>query len=377
MVTAGVYLMCRINPILHLAPDAAHTIAWVGVATAFIGATAGCAQSDIKKVLAYSTVSQLGYMFLAVGCGAYDAAIFLMLTHAFYKALLFLSAGSVIHGMQDEQDIKKMGALARLMPLTAVAFLIGWFSIAGVPPLSGFWAKGEVLENAWSVTPALWAVAALTAILTAYYMGREYLLVFTGDPRWIARDPQPVAEHGPLAPADPRRVMTFPLVVLSICSVLGGFVNLPFHPNLDFLERWLAPVVGPSQIDHHLSVGALWAFGIADGAFAVTGILLALALWRGVVNRPALEPRFLFFAWFLDTALDRLIARPSTAFATFAANVLDLRVIDGAVNGLASAVRVGGDRARRIQTGYVRSYALVVVLGVVVLGAYLLIRVKG
>ena len=181
MVTAGVYLMCRISPILHLAPDAAHTIAWIGVATAFIGAMAGCAQTDIKKVLAYSTVSQLGYMFLAVGCGAYVAAIFLMLTHAFYKALLFLGAGSVIHAMDDEQDIKKMGALAKVMPLTAFSFLIGWFSIAGVFPLSGFWAKSDVLENAWAITPALWAAGALTAIITAYYMGREYFLVFTGE----------------------------------------------------------------------------------------------------------------------------------------------------------------------------------------------------
>jgi NADH-quinone oxidoreductase subunit L len=377
MVTAGVYLMCRISPILHLSPDAAHTIAWIGVATAFLGATTGCAQTDIKKVLAYSTVSQLGYMFLAVGCGAYDAAIFLMLAHAFYKALLFLGAGSVIHAMHDEQDIKKMGALARLMPLTALAFLIGWFSISGVPPLSGFWAKGEVLENAWAVSPALWAVAALTAILTAYYMGREYFLVFTGDPRWVELEPRAVSEHGALKPADPRRVMTFPLVVLSLCSVFGGFIDLPFHPHFDLLERWLAPVVGASLADHHQSTGALWAFGIADGAFAVTGVLLALALWRGVVNRPSLEPRFLFFAWFIDTAFDRLIARPSAALATFAATVLDLRVIDGAVNGLASAVRVGGERARRIQTGYVRSYALVLVIGVVILSAYLLIRVKG
>jgi len=184
MVTAGVYLMYRISPILHLAPDAAHTIAWIGVATAFIGAMAGCAQTDIKKVLAYSTVSQLGYMFLAVGCGAYVSAIFLMLTHAFYKALLFLGAGSVIHGMGDEQNMKLMGALRKYMPLTAFTFGIGWFSIAGVPPFSGFFSKGNVLENAWSVTPALWAVGALTAVLTAYYVGREYFLVFYGSERW-------------------------------------------------------------------------------------------------------------------------------------------------------------------------------------------------
>src|SRR6202167_3890129 len=194
MVTAGVYLMCRINPILHLAPDAAHTIAWVGVATAFVGAMAGCAQTDIKKVLAYSTISQLGYMFLAAGCGAYVAAIFLMLTHAFYKALLFLGAGSVIHGMADEQHIKLMGALRKYMPLTAFTFFVGWFSIAGVPPFSGFFSKGNILENAWSVTPALWAIGALTAVLTAYYVGREYFLVFYGSERWPTKSDSDASE---------------------------------------------------------------------------------------------------------------------------------------------------------------------------------------
>ena len=190
MVTAGVYLMCRINPILHAAPDAAHVVAWVGVVTALVAATIGCAQTDIKKVLAYSTVSQLGYMFLAAGTGAYVAAIFLMLAHAFYKALLFLSAGSVIHAMDGEQDLKKMGALRAFMPVTAVTFFVGWLSIAGVPPFSGFWAKSDVLENAWAVSPALWAIGAVTAVLTAYYMGREFFLVFMGDPRWQGACPR-------------------------------------------------------------------------------------------------------------------------------------------------------------------------------------------
>jgi len=375
MVTAGVYLMCRINPVLHLSPDAAHTIAWIGVATAFIGATAGCAQTDIKKVLAYSTISQLGYMFLAAGCGAYTAAIFLMLAHAFYKALLFLGAGSVIHAMDDEQDIKKMGALAALMPLTAFSFLIGWFSIAGVPPLSGFWAKGAVLENAWAVSPALWAAGALTAVITAYYMGREYLLVFTGEARWTARhDP---ASHSGGQPTDPRRVMTFPLVVLSVCSVFGGLIDIPWHPHLDFLARWLAPVVGANELVHHETSGAVVGFAVVEGALAVTGVALALVLWRGVVNRPALEPRFLLLAWCIDTAYDRFIARPSEAMAAFTASVLEVRVIDGAVNAVAGLARATGSRARRLQTGYVRSYALGLVAGTVVLIAYLLVRVKG
>jgi len=372
MVTAGVYLMVRINPILHLAPDAAHTVAWVGVITAFIGATSGCAQTDIKKVLAYSTVSQLGYMFLAVGCGAYDAAIFLMLTHAFYKALLFLSAGSVIHGMEDEQDIKKMGALAKLMPLTAATFLIGWLSIAGVPPLSGFWAKGEVLLNAWTISPALWAVAAVTALITAYYMGREYLLVFTGASRW----PRNAAGHE-LHPHEAGKVMTVPLVVLSFCAVLGGFINLPFHPHWDLLERWLDPVVAHSTVTHHYSLLHSWVFAVSDGVLAVAGVAIALALWRGVVNRPALEPNFLLRAWKLDDLLDRFVARPSTSLAVATDTVVENKVIDGAVTGLAQTVARGGNVIRRTQTGYVRNYALGIVAGTIVLVAYFLVRVHG
>jgi NADH-quinone oxidoreductase subunit L len=372
MVTAGVYLMCRISPILHLAPDAAHTIAWVGAATAFVGATAGCAQTDIKKVLAYSTVSQLGYMFLAAGCGAYDAAIFLMLTHAFYKALLFLSAGSVIHGMGDEQDIKKMGGLAKAMPLTSVAFLIGWLSIAGFPGLSGFWAKSDVLLNAWTVSPALWAVGALTAVITAYYMGREYLLVFTGESRW----PNDFDGH-PAHPHDPRKVMTVPLVVLSVAAIFAGFINLPFHPRWVFLERWLNPVVGKSLLVGHDSLTHTWVLGVTDGVLAIAGILAALTLWRGVVDRPALEPNFLFRAWRLDDLIDRVIARPSSAFASMTDTVIENKVIDGAVNGLATSIGRGGDVVRRTQTGYVRNYALGIVAGAVVLVAYFLIRVHG
>src|SRR5487761_1960609 len=384
MVTAGVYLMCRINPILHLAPDAAHTIAWIGVATAFIGAMSGCAQTDIKKVLAYSTVSQRGYMFLAVGRGAYVAAIFLMLTHAFYKALLFLGAGSVIHGMDDEQNIKRMGALAKYMPLTATTFLIGWFSIAGVPPFSGFWAKGDVLENAWAVSPALWAVGAVTAIVTAYYMGRQYFLVFLGSKRWEDTGEQAVAHDGHAHsdenlhhPHEPRKVMTLPLVVLSVAAILGGLLNLPIHPNLVFLERWLSPVFGARLANPHDSAAKVWAFSIVDAGLAVTGLAMAYSLWRSVVNRPKLEPRFLYTAWLIDATFDRFIARPSSALAAFSATVVDNKVIDGAVNGIATLTKSTGEKLRKIQSGYVRNYALGIVGGTVLLVAYFLIRSKG
>lgn len=368
MVTAGVYLMCRINPILHAVPDAAHVVAWVGAATAFVAAMAACAQQDIKKVLAYSTVSQLGYMFLAAGSGAYVAAIFLMLTHAFYKALLFLGAGSVIHSLDDEQDLKKMGALRIVMPLTAATFFVAWFAIAGVPPFSGFWSKSQVLESAWAVSPALWVIGAVTAVLTAYYIGREFMLVFQGERRWSEARP------GGHEVKDPGWVMLGPLVVLAFFSFFALFINLPFHPTWPFLERWLHPVVGASLASPLYSPGALWGFGVADAVFAIVGVGLSWQLWKAVSSRPALEPRFLLMAWFVDWGYDHFIARPSRVLAEFTGAVVERRVIDGAVEGIGRVTRRAGDRVRRVQTGYVRTYALAVAVGVVVLAAYLATR---
>jgi NADH-quinone oxidoreductase subunit L len=381
MVTAGVYLMCRISPILFRAPDAAHVVAIVGAATALVGASIACAQDDIKKILAYSTISQLGYMFLACGVGAYVAAIFLMLTHAFYKALLFLGSGSVIHAMNDEQDTKHFGALARVMPVTAVTFLIGWLSIGGVPPFSGFWSKGDVLENAWAFSPVLYGVGAFTAILTAYYLGRCYLLTFRGEQRWVEAGPVSGSAHGPhggghgpLRPRDPGWVMTLPLVVLAIASVLAGLINLPIHPSWVLLEKWLNPVVGAALLRHGFSVSAEWGFGIADAIFAAIGVVVALGLWRRTAERPAAEPVFLKRAWYIDWAYDKVLARSSTEFAEVMSSEVETKVIDGAVNGLAAAVRKAGTQVRRVQTGYVRNYALGLIGGLVVVLAYVALR---
>ena len=409
MVTAGVYLMCRIAPILNRAPDAAHVIAIVGCATAFVGASIACAQSDIKKILAYSTISQLGYMFMAAGVGAYVAAIFLMLTHAFYKALLFLGAGSVIHAMNDEQNTKLMGGLARLMPVTSITFLIAWFSIGGFPPFSGFWSKGDVLLNAYQFNVWLYAVGAITAVLTAYYLGRCYMLVFAGRARWIeahesgdgrgraaakkgTRQPaheadtsNPNAPHervssgsehdsGPLRPRDPSWVMTLPLVVLAFFSVFGGLINLPFHPSLVFLERWLSPVVGPYLFNNHAGAGTEVIFGVVDAVLAAIGVVLAVSLWRQAVYRKELEPTFLQRAWFVDWSYDRVLARSSIVLAAFMAAVVDNRIIDGAVNGFAGMFRSTGGVLRRVQTGYVRNYALWVLVGAVVVLAFFISR---
>jgi NADH-quinone oxidoreductase subunit L len=383
MVTAGVYLMCRIAPILHLAPDAAHVVAIVGAATAFLGATIACAQDDIKKILAYSTISQLGYMFLAAGVGAYVAAIFLMLTHAFYKALLFLGAGSVIHAMDDEQDTKRFGALARLMPVTSVTFLIGWLSIGGVPPFSGFWSKGDVLMNAYSLSPVLYAVAALTALLTAYYLGRCYLLTFSGQQRWSEARRSGDGTHGAaegdgspagaLHPHDPGWVMRLPLVVLAAASAVAGIINLPFHP-LDYLERWLTPVVGSELLQLHFSTGAQWAFALGDAVLAAFGVAIALGLWRSTSEHAELEPAFLRRAWYVDWAYDRFLAHGSTELAEVTSADVETKVIDGAVNGFGALVAGAGRRLRRVQTGYVRNYALGLLGGLVVLLAYVAVR---
>jgi NADH-quinone oxidoreductase subunit L len=383
MVTAGVYLMCRISPLLALSHSSQLVVGSIGAATAFVAALIGCGQQDIKKVLAYSTVSQLGYMFLAVGTGAYEAAIFLMVAHAFFKGLLFLGAGSVIHGVADEQDLKKMGNLRRYMKLTFLTFGIGWLAIAGIPPLSGFWAKGDVLTNAFARYPALWAVGLVTAALTAYYTSRLMALAFYGDDRWrevLARpgDHSGAQAHetGPSdAPAPhPRQsephegpwVMRLPLVVLAVLAFFGGVLSLPWHPPWDPLS-WLTPVFGHNLYNPVQSSGTKWALSIVDALVAVLGLGVALPLWSRSPDHPALEPPSLRRALYVDEIYDALIGRPSEALAEFAAVVVDNKVIDGAVNGVGRLVRSSGGVLRKVQTGFVRQYALAIVLGAVAL----------
>ena len=370
MVTAGVYMMARISPILAHSGAAQNVVAVIGAATAFIAATIACAQDDIKRVLAYSTVSQLGYMFLAIGCRAYVAAIFLMVAHAFFKALLFLSAGSVIHGMHDEQNLKRMGGLRKYMPVTYATFLIGWLAIAGVPPLSGFWAKGDVLVNAFAKNPALYVVAAVTAVLTAYYMGREFFLAFYGRERWRAPD-------GPLhgeAPHESPPVMLIPLIVLAIAAVFGGLLDLPFHPHFDFLERWLDPVVGANLYNPAVGAGGLWVLGIIDGVLSILGIYVAGRIWGRQSEHPELEPEVLRKGWWIDATIDSTIARPGEGLAAFASVVIDNKIIDGAVNGVGGLATLVGSQLRRLQTGYVRNYALGIAGGLVLILAFILTR---
>src|SRR6202451_1427816 len=288
MVTAGVYLLCRMNPLLHVTATGSEIVATIGAVTAFTAATIACAQQDIKKVLAFSTVSQIGYMILAVGTGAYIAAVFLMVAHAFFKGLLFLGAGSVIHGLEDEQDLKRMGALRRYMKWTTVTFTIGFLAIAGIPPLSGFWAKGDVLDNTFAHFKWLWVLGLLTAVLTAYYMSRLEVLAFGGKERFDK--PGPNGEPALHAPHESPWIMRLPLVVLAFFAFFAGALDLPWV-HTDNLSSFLAPVFAGTLYNDHLGAGPEWELALADIAAAVIGVIIGWWLWRGEeVYQPKLEP---------------------------------------------------------------------------------------
>jgi NADH-quinone oxidoreductase subunit L len=374
MVTAGVYLMTRTGAVLQIGSYewATWVVAGVGAATALFAATIAVAQNDIKKVLAYSTVSQLGYMFLAVGSGAYVAAIFHMVTHAFFKALLFLGSGSVIHGMHHEQDIRKMGALRKLMPVTAITFIIGWLAIAGFPGLSGFWSKDEILLFAFDKSPVLWAVGLVTALLTAYYMTRQVMMVFFTEARWESHAEEHGA-HGEFKPHESPRLMLFPLVVLAGLSVVGGFIQLPFSHSTKLLEQWLEPVVEGAE--RHLSDGAdsaKWALMGVAILIALTGMAAGVAVYQ-LKKAKAIEPALFANGWNFDKGITAFMGGPGRQVFEQVA-WLDKNVVDGAVNGSATGVRTIGSFLRKAQSGFVRNYALGISTGVIALLAWFLIR---
>jgi len=390
MVTAGVYLMARMAPVLAETPGVLTIIAWVGVITAFVAATIACAQDDIKKVLAYSTISQLGFMFLAVGSGAYVAAVFHMVTHAFFKALLFLGAGSVIHGLHEEQDMKRMGSLRKWMPITSATFIIGWLAISGFPGLAGFWSKDDILAGAWAENKALWAIGVVTAGLTAYYMTRQVALVFYGKERWRDHaephaephadkeeltEPEPVAadhhDHGD--PHESPWTMTVPLVVLGVLSVFGGLLNLPFG-DLAFLHDWLHPVF-PEDIapEIHVATNTKIAIGAAVTAVALVAMFVGFRLWSTRAERKELEPELLKRAWGIDALYSFLFGTGGGLVAAESAAV-DRVVVDGAVNGIGNVVRMGGGQLRKVQSGYVRNYALAIAGGTVLVLGYAIVR---
>jgi NADH-quinone oxidoreductase subunit L len=371
MVTAGVYLVARCHPLFEMAPLSLEVVAWVGGLTALFAATIGLAQTDIKKVLAYSTISQLGYMFAGVGVGAYAAGIFHLFTHAFFKALLFLGAGSVIHGMGGEQDIRKMGGLAGRMRTTTITFLIAGASVSGFPPLAGFFSKDEILASAFHEGHVLlWAVLLAGAGLTAFYTFRVIFLTFYTPSRMA----QEVAHHVHESPP----VMTVPLAVLAALTVVAGTLGIPSTHGTAF-ARFLEPVLplhegahGPASIITLAAVSVLAGLiGLAT-AWAMYGGQPVRADDIGVARGPL--HRLVLNKYYVDEIYNALFVRPLFALCAWCARVFDLGVIDGAVNGLGRAVVAWARGLRRVQTGFVMNYALTMLLGAVAMAAFLLTR---
>jgi NADH-quinone oxidoreductase subunit L len=366
MVTAGVYLVVRSHVLFELSGVALTVVLVVGLVTAIFAATCAIAQQDIKRVLAYSTISQLGFMFMAAGMRAYGVAMFFLVAHAFYKALLFLGAGSVIHGMHDEQDLRRMGGLRLVMPITFVTFLIAALAQAGVPPLAGFFAKDAVLEVAQHTGKgAVYLLGSLAAFLSAFYLGRMLFLTFFGEPR------SDEARHAHESPP----VMWVPLAILGFGVVTAGWLNVTPEGRLaGFLEA----ITGPVPTGAGLDVVAL-------AGIAVVLALIALAStwwiygsgrvdWRAFRDRLEPLPRAALNGWYVDRAYDTVIVQPAKTGAWITAYVVDARIVDGFFGAIAGGVRRLADRGRLLQTGFVRSYALVVFLGAVAILVYVGVR---
>jgi NADH-quinone oxidoreductase subunit L len=381
MVTAGVYMVVRSNAIYQLAPGVSGFVAAIGAATAIFAATIGLAQTDIKKVLAYSTVSQLGYMFLAAGLGAYSAAIFHLGTHAFFKALLFLGSGSVIHAMGGEQDMTKMGGLWKRLPVTAWTFAIGALAIAGIPPFAGFFSKDEILHAAaasghW----VLWAVGLVTAGLTAFYVFRAVWLTFGGTFRGTPEQEHHLHESPPS--------MTVPLVVLAAGAVLSGLAGVPkllsggrdWNLLHGFLDPVIARPVAHEAGEPNVGIGLELALVAIAVAVAAGGILLARRVYGGAAGaegdrawaaRSPFLHRLLANKYYVDELYDRAVVRPLAALARLFWKGVDTLVIDGAVHTGAFLTELTGDLGRFTTTGNVRNYALYFFVGVIVLFGWL------
>ncbi len=357
MVTAGVYMVARSNVLYTLAPTAGAVVAWVGVATAILAATIALVNTDIKRVLAYSTVSQLGFMFIGVGVGAYTAGIFHLFTHAFFKGLMFLAAGSVMHAMQDELDMRKMGGLLGKMRVTGVTFWVGALAIAGIPPLAGFWSKDEILVSAYrSGNTAIWLLGVAGAALTAFYMFRLILMTFHGRPR-----DQHLYDHAHESPWN----MKAPLVVLALGSAVVGFVGVP--PGHGWIDAFLSDAAGGAHnaASGGLSGGVLMGISISAG---LLGIGFAYGMHRaGRLGSASSNPLhgLLTRKWYVDEIYHALIVHPIHWLSLALSRVLDAIVVDGIVNGLGLFVKGAGWVVTRFQSGNAPTYALWMVLGVV------------
>ncbi|MEN8040215.1 MAG: NADH-quinone oxidoreductase subunit L [Actinomycetota bacterium] len=349
MVTAGVFMIARSAVLFEMAPVSGAVVAVVGTLTALVAALIAIAQTDIKKVLAYSTISQLGYMVLAVGVGAYTAGVFHLATHAFFKALLFLGAGSVIHAMANEQEMTKMGGLRKKMPITFITMGAAWLAISGVFPLSGFWSKDEILAATFDKGGAflvLWVIGLLVALLTAFYMTRLFVMTFLGEPRW---------DDG-VHPHESPYTMTIPLMVLGVFTVTAGLVNTP--ARLAF-EHFLHPSFETIQHEMHLSDGMILALAVLALSIAIAGIAWG---WRSynVEELPAEDGPFwerALAAFGVDDFYGKVIVAPGKAASDWSAETMDPKVIDGAAHGIGHGVTAFGALLARFQGGQVRGYA--------------------
>jgi len=361
MVTAGIYMITRTN-IFYTHSELAQTVvAIIGISTALLAATIAIKQNDIKKVLAYSTVSQLGYMFLGLGVGAYSGAVFHVITHAFFKALLFLAAGSVIHAMHHEQDIRKMGGLQSKLPITHLTFLIGCIAIAGVPPFSGFFSKDEILAAAYAKNPIYWFLGLIGAAMTAFYMFRLYATTFLGQ----FRGTEAQASHIHESPVS----MTIPLIILAVLSAVGGAMGVPeILGGHHWLGHHLSSIIGIEKA-LHLSHTTEWVLMGSSVTIALLALWIAINKYSKQADG---EPttalgKFLYNKWLVDELYEKAIVQPLNRFAGFLKEVVEKNVIDGVVNGTGKLVQYGARQTRLMQSGQVGYYILFMVLSIVLL----------
>jgi len=363
MVTAGIYMIARSHVLYDLTPVTQGVVAVIGLLTALLAATIALKQNDIKKVLAYSTVSQLGYMFLGLGVGAYTGAVFHVMTHAFFKALLFLGAGSVIHAMGGEQDMRRMGGLRRWMPVTNATFLIGCVAIAGIPPFSGFFSKDEILAAAYAKNPIYYAVGLFTALLTAFYMFRLYATTFAGQFRGTHEQEHHLHES--------PSAITIPLIVLAALATVAGFLGIPeaLAPDAHVLGKYLAPVVG-GEVHGGAEVSKGTELGLMALA-AVLALATSLFAWSRFKSKPDLaEPtgfgKVLANKWYVDEFYNALIVKPLDLLAQLLV-FIEKNIIDGIVNGVGRLVQYSSRQLRLLQSGQVGGYVLLMVVGILVL----------
>jgi NADH-quinone oxidoreductase subunit L len=377
MVTAGVYMVARCHAIFEVSLSALNWVAWIGAFTAFFAATIALVQVDFKRILAYSTISQLGYMFVGVGVSVYTGGMFHLTTHAIFKALLFLCAGSVMHSLAGQMDIFKMGGLRKLMPWTFGTFLVGVLALSGVPPLSGFFSKDQILYAAFvQGSPWLWLLGIVTAGLTAFYAFRLLFVAFYGKSRMDKK----TASHVHESPA----VMIVPLVILAVLAVIGGLVGVPEGLGVgNAIDAFLAPVFADVHVPEHTAGG----MGLELGLMAVSVLAAALGIFAaywiyirnwGLAERMTRSAQWLygilFNKYYVDEAYTEVVVKPLRLLADFLADTVEVRGIDAAVNGLARLTDLAGKGTRRLQSGLVRNYALALLIGVVAVLGYFIVR---